>query len=337
MTSNSTTVAPRACWVVTEGMPGTENPCIALAEALGTTPAVKRIQVRAPWRWLSPELWPNPLAALSGEGDTLAAPFPDVVIGSGRKAAAPVAAVKRASPRTFTVFVQDPRMPLAPFDAVVVPIHDGLTGSNVVTTTGALSRVNAASLAAAREASRVTIEPLPAPRLAVLVGGKSHAVDLSTSRANRLGSDVADICARTGGSALVTTSRRTPEPAAEALRAALTATPSILWRPDRAPEPNPYFGFLGWADHVLVTADSVSMLSDAASTGAPVHIVPMDGTRAKLERLHRELVDLGIARHFDASLADWSPTPLAEAERVAGIVGAWMPHGAVAPGAAVSG
>lgn len=330
MTAPAPTAAPRTCWVVTEGMAGTETPCIALAEALGAAPAVKRIQVRAPWRWLPPKLWPKPAAALSGEGDPLAPPFPDLVIGSGRKAAAPVAAVKRASPRTFTVFIQNPRMPLDAFDAVVAPNHDGLAGPNVVTTTGALSRVTADRLARARDDFRATLEPMPAPRIAVLVGGKSHAVNLSTARANKLGADVADIRARTGGSALVTTSRRTPGPAAEALRAALTGTPSILWRAGQDPEPNPYLGFLAWADQVLVTADSVSMLSDAASTGAPVRIVPMDGTRAKLERFHRELVDLGIARHFDGALAERSPAPLAEAERVAGIVGAWMGGGAVA-------
>jgi mitochondrial fission protein ELM1 len=225
-------------------------------------------------------------------------------------------------------------MPLDHFDAVVVPNHDGLTGSNVVTTTGALSRVNAERLAHAREDFRAMIEPLPGPRIAVLVGGKSHAFDLSTTRANKLGSDVADICAQTGGSALVTTSRRTPAPAVEGLRAALTATPSILWQSDYSPGPNPYLGFLAWADHVFVTADSVSMLSDAASTGAPLHIVPMDGTRAKLERFHRELVDLGIARHFHGALDTWSPTALAEGERVASVLRGWIGHGeAVRPSA----
>lgn len=324
MTPAETPGRARTCWVVTEGMAGTETPCIALAEALGHDPAVKRIQARAPWRWLPPELWPNPLAALSGEGDPLAPPFPDVVIGSGRKAAAPVAAVKRAAPKSFAVFVQDPRMPLESFDAVVAPNHDGLTGPNVVTTTGALSRVNGERLAQAREDVRVAIEPLPAPRVAVLVGGTSRGYSLSRARASRLGSDLAAICAETGGSAMVTTSRRTPGSAAEAIRTALADASATVWQPGRDPGPNPYLGFLAWADHVLVTADSVSMLSDAASTGAPVHIVPMDGSRAKMERFHRELEGLGIARHFDGGLPAWSPAPLAEAGRVAEIVRAWM-------------
>jgi len=312
------------CWVVTDGAAGTENPCLGLADALGVSPSVKRIQVRAPWRWLPPELWPNPLAALSGEADTLRPPWPQIVIGSGRKAAAPVAAVKRAAPASFAVFVQDPRMPPDLFDAIVAPRHDEMGGANVITTTGALTRVGAERLAAAREAFAPTVQDLPAPRIAVLVGGRSRGYDLGTARARRLGRDVADLCASTGGGAMVTTSRRTPPAAAEALRNALSGQPALVWQPGRDPEPNPYMGFLAWADHILVTEESVTMLSEAAATGRPVHILPMDGGRAKFARFHRELVDLGVARHFDGTLPTWSYGALAESTRVARTLRGWM-------------
>jgi hypothetical protein len=315
--SPDTTGTPRTCWVVTDGAAGAENQCIALAEALGCEPTIKRIQARAPWRWLPPELWPNPLAALSGEGDTLRAPWPDLVIGSSRKAAAPVAAIGRSSPRTFTAFVQDPRMPLDAFDAVVAPNHDGLVGEGVFSTVGGLSRVTPSRLETARQQFRTTVADLPGPRIAVLVGGRSHAYDLSATRARRLGQDVADMCARSGGGAMVTTSRRTPAAAAEELRSVLRGQPALVWQPGRDPEPNPYFGFLAWADYILVTADSVSMLSEAASTGKPIQIVPMDGGRGKFERFHRELIHHGIAKPFDGTLDDWTYEPLAEARRVA--------------------
>lgn len=312
---------PSSCWVVTDGAAGTENQCLGLAEALGCTPTIKRIQVRAPWRWLPPEVWPNPIAALSGEGDTLPRPWPDLVIGSGRKASAPVAAIGRAADRVFTVQIQDPRMPLEMFDAVVAPNHDNLVGSNVISTVGALTRIATVRLDTARSQFRAAMADLPAPRFAVLVGGRSRAYDLSANRARRLGRDLADICARSGGSVMVTTSRRTPPDAAQALREALHGEPARIWQPGRDPEPNPYFGFLAWADHVLVTADSVTMLSEAASTGKPVHIVPMDGGRAKFERFHRELIQLGVARRFDGTIEDWDYAPLCESQRVAEALG----------------
>ncbi len=327
MTPTSSVSPSPTCWVVTDGAAGAENQCLGLAEALATTPTVKRIQVRAPWRWLPPELWPNPLAALSGEGDTLRPPWPQLVIGSGRKAAAPVAAVKRAAPESFAVQVQDPRMPPEMFDAIVAPNHDEMAGPNVICTTGALNRVTSQRLAAAREAFAETVRDLPAPRIAVLVGGRSRGFDLAVARARRLGRDIAALCARTGGGAMVTTSRRTPDNAAAALRRSLSGQPALVWQPGRDPEPNPYMGFLAWADHVMVTEDSITMLSEAAGTGRPVHVLPMDGGRAKFARFQRELTDLGIARSFDGSLPTWSYTSLNEAQRVARILRGWMDGG----------
>ena len=42
------------CWIVTEGMAGTENQCIGVAEALGVSYDVKRITLTEPWKTLSP-------------------------------------------------------------------------------------------------------------------------------------------------------------------------------------------------------------------------------------------------------------------------------------------
>ena len=346
----NTTVSPRSapfdiatrCWVITDGAAGTETQCLGLAEALGLTPAVKRIQVRAPWRWLPPELWANPIAALSGEGDTLAPPWPDMVIASGRKSAAPALAVRRATEgRAFTIQIQDPRMPLDDFDLVVVPHHDGLSGDNVIATTGALTRITPARLTEGAAAIADRAAALPAPRVAVLVGGRSKGHDLRPAQAARLGRDLADLCARTGGSVLVTTSRRTPAPAADALAEALSGPladkRAWLWRADRPGEgagaANPYLGFLAWADHIVVTAESVTMASEAASTGKPVYVVPLEGGRAKFERFHRDLRARGITRPFDGTLATWTYPPLAESERVAAIVRARQP-GKTARGAA---
>ena len=83
------------CWIVSDGKAGMENQCLGLAETLGVEPAVKRIQVRKPWRWLPPSLMPAPLSALDSGGDRLAPPWPDLLIASGRLAVAPAIAVRR--------------------------------------------------------------------------------------------------------------------------------------------------------------------------------------------------------------------------------------------------
>ena len=306
-----------SCWVVTEGMAGTENQCLGLAEALGLQPDVKRIAVRAPWRWLPPRLWPAPLAALSPAGDALAPPWPDLLIASGRKAAAPALAVRRASAgRTFTVCVQDPRLQPDRFDAVVAPQHDGLSGANVIATVGAPTRVTRKRLAEAHARFAALVEDLPRPRVAVLVGGSSRAHRLTPEIAQRLADQLRTLAETTGCGLMVTTSRRTGAANAARLRHALAGTPHRFYAPGGAGE-NPYFGFLAHADQIVVTGDSVTMASEAAAAGRPLHVVELSGGKPKFDRFHAQLRELGVARAFDGTLAERAPAALDDTRRAA--------------------
>src|SRR5690606_828770 len=124
-------VVPIRCWVVTDGKAGMESQCLGLAEALGLSPEVKKIAPRAPWRWLPPQAWVAPLAALGSKADRLLPPWPDLIIATGRQTVAPALAVKRASGgATFLAQIQNPGVDPARFDLVIAPEHDGLAGDN---------------------------------------------------------------------------------------------------------------------------------------------------------------------------------------------------------------
>src|SRR3546814_21003910 len=103
-----------------------------------------------------------------------------------------------------------------------------------------------------------------------------------------------------------TPSRRTGRRNEEILRRALAGLPAGIWDGDGE---NPYFGILALADHVVVTGDSVNMVSEAASTGKPVHVVHLQGSSAKFPRFHDGLVAPGVPRPFPAPLAAWPPPP----------------------------
>ena len=318
-------VPARTCWVVSEGMAGTENQCLGLAEALGFRPEIKRIRVRAPWRWLPPTVWWRPLTALARPGDRLAPPWPDVLIASGRKAAAPALAVRKASSgATFTVFVQAPPVDPAGFDAVVAPRHDDVTGANVVPVVGALTRVTRKRLDDAHRRFQPRVRDLPRPRVAVLLGGSSKAHRLTSETAGRLAQDLKAMHARTGCSFMVTTSRRTGQDNARRLRDALAEVPHVFHEAGVSAGENPYFGFLAHAEEIVVTSDSVTMACEAAATGRPVQVVALDGGKPKFDRFHAQLRDLGIARPFDGRLAGGSVQPLDETRRAAGKVKAWL-------------
>jgi mitochondrial fission protein ELM1 len=301
------------CWVVSDGKAGTENQALGLAEALGLAPVVKRIRLRAPWRWLSPTVRIGNRWAVGSGGDAFSAPWPDLLISAGRHGIAPSLALRGAA-GVFRVHLQDPRIDPTLFDLVVAPAHDGLQGPNVVSTRGAINRITPARLAAAREEWRATLEPLPTPRIACLIGGKSRHHDLPPETAAALGARMAALAARVGGSLLVTTSRRTPSDSVARLRRALEGTPHRFFDPaDAAAGPNPYLGFLAHADAILVTDDSVSMASDAASTGKPVFVANLPGGAEKLARFHAGLTAAGITRPLSDAWATWRYEPLADA------------------------
>jgi uncharacterized protein len=124
---------------------------------------------------------------------------------------------------------------------------------------------------------------LPAPRIALLVGGNSSSYELGEADAARLGREASELALSLGGSLLVSTSPRTPPAAAEALRAAV-GRPVHFYR-WRANDPeNPYRAFLGLADRFVVTVDTASQLVEACATGKPVYLFEWPArSRARLD------------------------------------------------------
>lgn len=301
----------KTCWVLSDGKAGNENPCLGLAEAVGFELSVKRIHPRAPWSWLPPALWFNALSAPGPGGDPLSAPWPDLLIACGRQSVAPAAAIRRAAAgRCFTVQILDPRIPTERFDLVVAPRHDRLQGENVIATLGALHRATTARLAAAAEQFGASVERLPHPRIAVLVGGSSKHHQMTAKAV----ADLGDSLKALGAGLMVTASRRTGEANCRALRARLDDATTVFW--DGRGE-NPYFGYLALADAIVVTSDSVAMASEACATGKPVHIYELPGGTAKFDHFHDALRQAGCTRPFNGVIEDWTYTPPDETRRVA--------------------
>ncbi|WP_453976456.1 mitochondrial fission ELM1 family protein [Brevundimonas sp. Marseille-Q4549] len=310
---------PLSIWVVSDGRAGIENQALGLAEAVQRlTPAeitTKHIRWRAPFDRLPSAL--KTRAMLDPSSDALAAPWPDLWIATGRATLPLSTRVKQWSGgKTFVVQTQDPRWANARYDMIVAPAHDGLSGDNVFEITGSPHRITPQRIADAAPAFADRIAPLPHPRIAVLIGGRSKAFDLPPDHAAALADRIADAVRTAGGSLMLTFSRRTPELAKAAMTTRLSALPGWIW--DGTGD-NPLFGFLHYADHVLVTEDSANMAAEAASTGKPVHILPMVPLKraGKFARLHDDLRSRGAARPFDGALIPWTYAPLAETDRAA--------------------
>ena len=200
--------------------------------------------------------------------------------------------------RTFTVQTQDPRWRNSAYDLIVAPAHDGLSGDNVFEIIGSPHRITRQKLAEAAPAFADRIDVLPHPRVAVMIGGRSRAFDLTPAHAAILADRIKAAVQAAGGSLLLTFSRRTPDAAQAVMTERLSDLPGWIW--DGTGD-NPLFAMLDGADHVLVTEDSANMATEAAATGKPVHILPMIALKppGKFARLHADLQARGAARPFD--------------------------------------
>lgn len=316
MTSAPTARAP-VTWVLTEGAAGMINQCLALTDALDVDPVIKRAKPATPWALLPPWLALPSLARLAAGSDRLDPPYPDLLIACGRKSIGLALALRRESRgRTFVVYVQDPRLNPARFDLVVAPRHDRVRGPNVVLTRGAPTRITRARLDAARLRFAPLFHGRARPMIAVLLGGKTRHHPFKPAEAEALGRQLASLANAVHGSLAITPSRRTPEESLAAFRVGLGGVSAYVYEGGGE---NPYLGMLAHADAIVVTADSVNMVSDACSTGCPVFVASLEGRpSARFTRFLDGLREEGRIRPFEGRLEAFSYAPLDDAAEAAG-------------------
>lgn len=305
---------PPQIWVLHDGKIGMANQVTGLAEALGWPITEKRLEIRAPWRYLAPRLWLASHRAIDPAGARLEPPWPDVVIACGRNSIVPARLIKRQSGgKTFWVQIQDPRFARSEIDLIVAPQHDPAAGDNVFSTLGAVHRVTPEKLRADAVRWASTFAALPRPLVAVLIGGDNAVYRLTETMFGSL-CDRLVALAKSGVGLAITPSRRTGEAQRRMLEKRLAGHNAFIWD---GKGDNPYFAMLGAADAIIVTADSVSMISEAASTGKPVHIIELEGGSAKFTRFHQAMRDAGITRPFNGTLDEWHYPPLDDTARAA--------------------
>ncbi len=298
----SPAMSDTAPWILTEGLAGLQAQALGLAEAAGLSPEMRVLQPRFPWSRVAARFWPQPLRVVA---EAVRPPLPGLVIGCGGKAAVVLAALRR--PDRPVVQIQHPRIDPGRFDLVVVNTHDRLTGPNVIVTRTALHRVTPDRLAQEGERWRERLGPCPRPLVAVLLGGSNGRYRLDAAVAGRLATDLAAMARRDKVGIVVTPSRRTDPDVTRILREALTPLGGWVW--DFTGD-NPYFGMLALADMVIVTQDSVSMISEAAATTAPVMFAPLPGRSRRHGLFIQTMQDAGRVRPFEGRYAPWPVTPL---------------------------
>ncbi len=274
-------------WALSDGAAGNLRQALALAGALGEVTRNLQLTSAPPWRWLAPRKLPLARFALgSGFAAALADTPPDLAIGCGRQAALATRLLRERGVPVVQLLA--PRLNSRHWSLLVAPAHDCLSGDNVITTVGSLHEVDDRWLARAR-GDWPQFGELPSPRCVVLLGGPTAAAALGQPQWRQLVARMRHWHRRDGGSLLLSSSRRTPAWLREAARRDLAALPGVQWH-GTDDGPNPYAGLLGWADRIVVSADSVNLLSEACATRVPVQTLLPKSPRGRLLRFHRSLL-----------------------------------------------
>jgi hypothetical protein len=265
-------------WVLLGPKAGDNNQMLALAEALPWQCETRTLVFHAR------ELLANLALRVTLAGVDLARsspllpPWPDLVIAGGRRQEPVARWIQRQSGgHARLVHVGRPWTAPRLFDLVIVtPQYRLPVAANIVGIDLPLHRITRARLADAAGEWAPRLAHLPRPHLTVLVGGNSGPYRLTNARARALVELVRAHLAAHGGSALVATSARTPRAVADFLADALPQPHRLFAWHAPGDDANPYLGFLGLADALIVTGDSASMLAEAAVTGAPLVIFDLD-------------------------------------------------------------
>ncbi|MBD3768739.1 MAG: mitochondrial fission ELM1 family protein [Rhodobacterales bacterium] len=318
-------------WAVSDGRAGNAAQVRAVVQALGETRRWMKIghiageahrsdpivlTPRLPWTLLPADNWPSPLSALpAAQRALLQEPWPTVWIAAGRRSAAYTRAVREWSGgRTFTVQILDPRIPADNFDLLVTPLHDGVTGPNVIRTVGSPSYFSPYMIEEAAQAFADLADERGKSAI-VILGGDSKAHTFTDAAAERLEGQLRALAGQ-GWRLRITASRRTPDPVRARFRRMADEIGAKFWSGTEDGQ-NPYIAWLTFSDVAIVTEDSANMLSDAAWHGLPVHIAKLEGRSDKFDKLHESLIEHGAARWFGGTLETWAYAPLREADRVA--------------------
>jgi len=303
-----------SCWALHDGAAGNRRQALALAQALGLPVKEWSLQAGAPARWFAPRKWPGFDSAFGEEfAQAIGKHPPSLAIGCGRLAALATRQARDAGARAIQIL--DPRIDTRHWDLVIAPAHDQLRGDNVIELLGSLNSVDAAWLAQAREQAP-DLGSLPQPRTAVLIGGPTRATRFDRGALEVMLAKLELTLAREGGSLVICGSGRTPREWAPLLRARYAGDGHRVWM-DASDGANPYAGALGWADRIVVSPDSVNMVSEACATALPVFVAEPARATGRVRRFLESLESIGRIRAQPGDLESFTADPLRETARVA--------------------
>ena len=214
------------------------------------------------------------------------------------------------------------------FDLAILPMiswQHAVGKSNVCKSIGVPNPISPDILNAERERLKDELNLPDCQRIGILLGGTDRHETITTADTQKLSEICEAVAEALNAQVLVTTSRRTPSDVVASLSSTLERANwcPLFVVPDTPSEiADPYQAILALSDLLIVTADSFSMVCEAASSGRPVTVLMLSEEKARLPKRHEVYQYLeehtivhrckfdGLQQHIIATLSSRVANPL---------------------------
>ncbi len=299
-------------WSLTDGSQGMISQTKGLASELSLDVEEFKTEIIFPWNRLQPGIFP--IFSWIFKNKLPLNEIPDVVISCGRKSVYLSVYLKKKYPNIINIHIQNPKISSKKFSYIVAPNHDGLSGDNIINSTGAIHHFKKTSNI--KNHYEINTKNL----VTCIVGGENNHYNFSKENTLDLCRRIKKIKNNNNKEILVITSRRTNKEIKNILKKELNSM-STLWFGEGD---NPYEFALYNSSYFIITSDSTSMISEATISGKPIYIyqLPMKRKSKRFIRFHKEFKAMNITRDLNTldKLENWTYTKLEESKRIAGII-----------------
>ena len=299
--------------LLTQGMHGMVSQVEGLAKALGLSYKHQTVKLKSFWNLIPPKFSPISENLIQ---DKFVCDS-KIIISCGRKSVIPsIALKKRLGKEIFTIHIQNPKVSLKHFDLIVSPEHDNLKGDNVISTTGAIHYLTKKEIK--ENSNYLGLEREKKKLVAFIIGGPNKYYAYSEKIIHQTFNKVKTLFTPDKYKIIVIPSYRTPANVIKKAYDTFNFNHHVVKEVDK----RAYLSALSISDHIVVTCDSTSMISEAAITGKPVYIAMMKAVKNnyRFKNFYTKLNKLGITKELEKNVETWSYNNLDEVNRIAPLI-----------------
>ena len=300
--------------LLTEGSHGMISQVEGLAKALDLDFIHEKIELNNFWKLFPPKITPVKNFVFKNE---LGHEF-NIVISCGRKSVIASLYLKnKYKSKIINIHIQNPKVSLSNFDFIIAPEHDGLFGENVVTSRGAIHYLTNDELIENENYLKPRIDSQK-KIISFIIGGPNKYYDYNDKIIDEIFLKIENNFIRNNYQAIIIPSMRTPKNIIEKAQNYFDKNQIIVLDVDK----KAYLSALNLADHIVVTCDSTSMISEAAITGKPIYVAQMPSIKSnqRFKEFFNLFESLKIIKNLDSSVESWNYEKLDETNRISGYI-----------------